>query len=38
MPNIISEIKMRHLAALEHQRAIKQLIIGLDKLYKDGKS
>lgn len=38
MPNIISEIKMRHLAALEHQRAIKQLIIGLDKLYKDGKT
>lgn len=31
-----AEIEMGHLATLHHQRAIKKLIVGLDKLYEQG--
>lgn len=31
-----SEIEMGHLATLHHQRAIKKLIVGFDKLYEQG--
>lgn len=33
-----AELEMGHLATLTHQRAIKRFIIGLDKLYEQGKT
>ncbi len=32
-----AEIEMGHLATIHHQRAIKKLVFGLEKLYQDGK-
>jgi hypothetical protein len=34
---MISQYDMGHLATLHHQRAIKRLIVGLDKWYEQGK-
>lgn len=36
MVTVTTEIDMGHLATLQHQRAIKRLIVGLDKLYEQG--
>lgn len=36
MVTAATEIDMGHLATLQHQRAIKRLIVGLDKLYEQG--
>ncbi|MCU0345940.1 MAG: hypothetical protein MUC59_03275 [Saprospiraceae bacterium] len=36
MSMITAEIEMGHLATLHHQRAIKKLIVALDKLFQDG--
>ncbi len=36
MSMITAEIEMGHLATLHHQRAIKKLLVALDKLFQDG--
>lgn len=33
---MVAEIEMGHLATIHHQRAIKQLLFGLEKLYQSG--
>jgi hypothetical protein len=38
MSNLIANVEMGHLATLHHQRAIRKLLVGLDKLYSTQKT